>query len=416
MEEHIPLSERKQLCARIVYLDATEPLAREAKARHPEDFAYLQDRFFSMIDRNVDQPSKTYPLDKFLRDSFARFDPTLNEPTVPKSLGDSIRTALESRVRQVDCAACSHKCSLTSICDDGAHDHQLVAGCGLCIRPLREMFDLAEAVARMYYEKYAKLETQYPKVIFSTHFKRDPKKLHDFPVDFYITGKTQYMRCGERVQIQLILTPKAFNLATYAATPYVMFHEFIAHAFTALYPEPPDSLKCSAQDHFGEGWMDFVALKVMQEVFDGVGPAASLRSRMPFLTQGIRQAETFHNARVDWTADNASKDSPYISLGADAAKYFFDLLKTRFNITKAEEQLEVFYRMSFEINLITDTDAARKDAFVTMIDELSHLPAVGERTANESLILDIIARYLQTKDINALLDRAIDFRESTPEF
>jgi hypothetical protein len=415
MQEHIPLSQRKLLSARIAYLDAMEPFARAAKGSARKAHEYLEKAFFDLVELNFDQPSTGYPLDRFLKDAATQFDSTLKGPGVPAPLGKRVGLALQNRIARINCDACSSRCSLSpNICDEGAHDHHLVAQGGLCIEPLKQMFSLALDVAKIYYERYTGLKPQYPSVVFSTHFKTDPKKLHDFPVALHATGRTQYLQCGSQVQVQLMLAPRAFDLATFAAIPYVMFHECVAHAFTGLYPAPPASLECSAQDQFGEGWMDFVTLKIMQEVFSGQGPAAPFSAKMPFRPDGIRTAETFHNARADWRASNASKDSPYISVGVDAANNFLNILNNRFRIRSPHEQLAILYCMSFEINLLTDPEMTKRTAFVTMMDELSTLPPKGKpHNARQSMILDIIRNYLRTGKINDLLEQAVNFKQAS---
>jgi hypothetical protein len=431
----IPLGKRKELCGRLLFFDVALPLREKfIKSRGLAVLDSFQKTLFGVLESESGTSANSEPLDKFLQERIARFSNFL--PLFSGShgrLSEELLIALKGAAADLSCQNCSQR---SRVCDAGIDDYdlELVARRGLCITSLRQLFETANDGAKTYCSTYGTLypHKEPPQVTFSTAFYLTRSILHSVPVDYQVGGLTTYAKALAQVELGLVVNK--FDLQTYHAVPYVLFHECVAHALHSIFPTIVGREGKASYDPWGEGWMDWVAYQMMEDIVNQRGPAANLSINLPFQLDSIKAALEFHTARVSFERDETSATDPDSELGAgvsllffgvEAAKKVYYLLREIFKGDRelaglykdiglpGEEYRAAFYRLSFDLNMHQAFDDRKRLRFTMLINTgvpnvnkiMSPLQLEKER-AKKGLfnsIEAILDEYVRTSDIQFLL-------------
>lgn len=417
---HIPLSQRKTLCGRLIYFDTAPPHENDFIAEGAADtFALFRDELFQSLAKEV-KADKTNagrqkkPLDQALKDAFKRFKNTVSAQELLEEkpqLTGPLLASIEKKVSGVSCAGCSPG----KICDgaDIGHDSGIVAAAGRCIEPLKQMFDVASEAAYIY---YSTLSTVFPGVrpdiVFSTRLLGGPGG--GLPAQWVVDGVTTFHdeRARAVALAQLKLHPPQFDLDNYKAVLYVLFHECIAHCYHAIAPGHAGRKTTRRYEHFAEGWMDWVSLKVLEQVLSGTGPARALRSKIK-PTNVYAVASTFHEDRLKFEPedyDGTEGEPGHLKYGASVAQAVYNFIQEQYNrgIFKPRKAFaNAFFSLSFDLNMSNGFTDSLRDKFIPFMNKLvypreyyENVPGLyRKRVAAEELIKD----YLRTRDTDLLL-------------
>jgi hypothetical protein len=409
IQGHIPLVKKKVLAARLVQIEASLPLEREFREKRAgTEYEELDYELPNYWNKTQAEPLKhnSVPLDVSVSELISRLDASARtklEGDFPELLTD-LQTAIKRRASHISCERCSplHP----RICDGGGDDDEITSRGGVCIAPLKKMFDLALLVSRAYYTHYGTLlnEDTAPEVVFSTH--PSPSKPHDLPVDYFINGAVWYEDQPDRnrSRVEFILPAELFDRPTYLSALYIPFHECIAHAFHALTPKVERRKEANPDNRFEEGWMDWVASQVLRETIDREGLAATLQYDLPHSHKRRDETQFFHLARVKTHQFNnrrkrveggsVSEHAYQRQTGKNAAIKLFTLLRN--HPKDCPDHWERFLQISFDLNMMSDFADVSED-FVTVIDFLEEDQELDDK------IGDTILKYLKTNDIHELI-------------
>lgn len=384
----IPLRKRKELCGRLLFFDIAQPLREEfVKNRALPVLDSFQKTLFGVLESESGKSFNSEPLDRFLQERIARFNNFL--PLFSgrhAQLSKELLRALTRGAAGLSCRNCSQS---TRVCDAGIDDYdlRLLAERGFCITSLRQMFDTAYEGAKEYCSFYGTLfpQEEPPTVTFSTAFYPTRADLHTVPVEYQVGGLTTYIKALAQVELGLVVNK--FDLETYQAVPFVLFHECVAHALHSIFPTIVGRERKASYDPWGEGWMDWVAYQMMDDIINQRGPAATLSVKLPFQLDSLNAALQFHTARVDFERDESSATEPeadelagvsLLFFGAEAAKKVYYLLREIFKSnddlsslykdisTPGEEYRAAFYRLSFDLNMHRDFDDRKRLRLATL--------------------------------------------------
>lgn len=420
MAPHIPLSQRKALCGRLTYYDVFRnyelELYDDNAAAEAERF---RRRFFEQLDLESQTDSEQRKkeddlgeprqplkhLDVSLQTALDRFKQSLPTLLLDKNavLTQRLLPVLESRIAQISCEKCT---PFDRVCEgvSDAEDDEIVSARGLCIEQLRRMFELAHEVTLSYYATYATLfrRDAPPEVVFSTLQYKSEVGSHNSSVNRYGGGLTVFFTTVARAQVQLHLNVGKFDLDTYKSVPYLLFHECLAHAFHGIYPDPKKRTKTEPYDRFTEGWMDWVAYKILEEVVKGTGREGLRWQDEITLPDVFEVSTTLHAARSN--PANRVEGTSQVRLGVRAAQLtceFFATLSAKRVLEELDDWWGRFLQLSFDLNVLGEMDARKRNAFVGMMRHLEFTHEEDKlRYALDSLLID----YLRTGDIHTLVE------------
>lgn len=443
---HIDLLQRKTISALTTFYEAIYPFEMLFHAEGAEsEFDSLHQELRLRIAQELGR-TNGIPLDEFLKKLFGRMESVAKdtlEGSYP-NLFEKFDEALRGKVKEICCATCTtpKQESLVPltvahgkngeaapvamlVCDGSERDHQVVAQSGICIKPLREMFEAAVVATRQYYTAYGTLsqKVQLPKAYLRT--VPLPRKPHSFPVDYFVGGAVDFKQSTKAgwAEVELKIWVDEFDWKTYLAAPYVMFHECVAHIFHNVYPSANDRKTSTPSDEFAEGWMDFVAYMVMEEAIKGRGPASQVRSKLLFPEKQLDIGASFHKARtnpdlypsevkiqIGRKTPSPKAEARKRKKGIEAASKMLAFLKT---LTETDDLgREAFLRMSFDLNML-HKESTYFRTFVAQVN--SYLPSPDqlwnseeERVTKESVMHlepfpELIWKYLKDNDIQAFL-------------
>lgn len=407
-ESHIGLQRRKELCGRLFYFDTIQPYKENfSRCGAGPALDVLRNSLFNFISDELSDTTNDLSGDTFLRKLTSRFLRTA-EPELERhpQLFEVVKTALQKRGDEISCANCN---SLRS----GVGNEEVISSRGCCMSPLRQMFDIAHKTARIYYSKFAThSETILPEVVFSTRHSRDMSDLHDLPVPYAVTGGTQYCSLGEQswTEVYLKMCVEKFDYDSYMATPYILFHECIAHAFHGVIPSPLNRKPSEPEDEFAEGWMDFVAFKIMEEVMDKKGPAKHLSSKVNFTDEHYHRSFNLYFSRVDLNVSHPYKPSEHAihrKLGQSAANKVLHVLGRLPESYKNPWQ--AFLQMSLDLNMHQGFEQTQRHKFVALINNLAKPGEID--TPRHCEIVPIIRKYLKNQDAIGFIEDILGLKE-----
>lgn len=409
LEKHIPPNVRRELCARLIYFDSIQPL--KYKPRH-DDSSFdpravaaideLGNTLFNIIIQEELAVETSLANESFLSRVFSRLN-RVAEPQLeklPELLAD-LKSVLQEKVITVSCTNCNS-------CDSGATE-ALFGTTGCCMTSLRQMFNVASETAAKYYAEFATLRPRIlPSVIFCTQHVRERNNLHELPVPYAVTGSTK--ACADSQQhwseVRLKLCVPAFDLDSYMAIPYVLLHECIVHAYQDTFPTCEDRFASEPDDSFLEGWMDYVTLKIVQEVIAGQGPAADFGRSGLISQEHAARASVLYQSRIslDTAPHQPSQYAIYRKAGAEVADKVLNVLE---KLPKSRYQpWAALLKMSFDLNLSKSFTSTRRKHFIGV---LGNLVRRGKfETEKHREIVSLIYQYLDHGDATTLVTEVVN--------
>jgi hypothetical protein len=391
---HCTLSERKALCTRLTLLDAIGPHRTRLALANGAALAQLEGTVTNVTNYEVSAPHNETHLDTFVQAVYNDVKNVLR-PYAPSQELLGVLDECITRSQHLSCITCRPE----RICNGSPpeEDDIAVATTGTCIAQLKELFTAANRAASTYYTTYLPPDvTVIPHITFATI--NSTTIPHDIPAPYFVSGATTFADHGthRHSMVQLVLCVQHFDAGTYRAVLGVLFHELICHVFEQLQrnaprqPYPPD-------DPFGEGWMDHVALWILEQIAAGEGPAAA--STKPPSPRVMDVAREFHAKRHDDEDPNKSKYASLYALGIEAAEKvlrLFTLLPE-----SRDEPLQAVIRLSVALNVHTLTHAQRQ-ALITTLHHYTCGHGEAPLPRHTELVLPF-RNYLKTNNLDELL-------------
>ncbi len=395
-EEHVSLDFRKFLIAHVLYYKALQKYHLDVllEKNGGESLVAIEDLIHSASNLQLNAESDSIPLSTFLSDFVDGITPTTNyiySLNRNKKLNQLIDDYTES-TKKIRCS----ECHPNSICMGSEDDHWKVANDGACMQYFLDIFNTANIWAKELYQKHSNdFPDNLPGLVFSTYFCR--YKPHDIPIECFIGGATKYG--DHRSKIKLIFNNKQFSRNCFFAVPYVLLHECIAHAYSAILLNNGSEYCTEPNDPFDEGWMDFCAFTILNNSKKSHWP----NSLKEFMNDYKKMGQKFHMSRSDYLNKNSSKFAIQIALGIRAAKKTFNYFK---QISDSDDEaLSYFFGFSFDFNI---GEFSREDrrSLVTMCD--NQLPESWDQplpSYYNSNVYEIFKNYQETKDIITFFHR-----------
>lgn len=412
---HIPLPQRKSLCGRLAYfqtfLESEVEILSGGDASSAERLqTYLFEQFnidtVNDLDQKIREPGvPLIPLDEALRSSVENVKASLKPLRLD---GDAIITSrvlpvLEAKVAEISCAKCASSHS-GKICDgvNDAADDLIVSDAGLCISSLKQLFNVAYEAALAYYSNFGAFfpQTTSPEVKFSTSYSSFQLSSHYSMTDSLVGAVTNFLPPLMIPRVQLQLTVSRLDLETYKRILYLLFHECIAHAFHGIHPDPKKRTGTEPYDSFAEGWMDFVSYKIFEEVVKGTGFAGRRWDTTIKIPDVFEVASELHRKRATLSGRAGTAQ---IRLGVMVAALTLNFIKDYYEqgfLDPFDGYWAAFYRLSFDLNLLSDISAEKRNAFVNCVRQL------GFENDNRNDARLLLVQYLRTGDIYQLVHDA----------
>lgn len=392
----LTLRQRKTLCARTIILD----WLKRYEVQFAVDRGGIElDGIVSDLLDLANQPmspseaaTREFQRDNFRLDQFLSVlsESIRNHASTPNvSRREGLRGLLEranEELAGINCARCSQH-----ICNGTSADNSAVYQPGACIREYREIFEscLAET-HRLYRENCpAFAPMQLPEAFLSTQYYQEP---HEFSVCKSVGGTTKYQDANRPTSLVVLrMRVDDLDLKSHDAVAYILFHECICHVFQGLRGRAGPRLETHPDDIFAEGWMDWVAVRVLEEIV----------LRQAWHNDYLNTGVDFHRARssFDNVSPSVKRSRIPVRLGADTAERFYRLLHRLFG----GEALAIFLRISLSMNLEADINEQRK-AFVWQLSS-SLTPKRGvEDLQAQGRIGEMVRNYISQNDLRVLLN------------
>jgi len=382
---HVPLNGRKALAARVAFETAVHRARKQLK--HEADVKALNAarRLLDAKSCNVIESGQNdESLTSFLNRLVAAFQDERG-----LALVKTIAAKFEEECAQRRCEACQggHFCDGTTR-DDGAVDKG-----GLCIREIKQLFLIAQRLARNLYLRHCPelSEAMLPEVTFAT---APATSRNDFFGGIYAVGGVTGWRNESQLReptIGLVVHPASFDWPSYLATLYVLCHEWVCHAYQSLLIDTQPMIH-EPSDAFCEGWMDVLAYHALRRWMRSPDPEMDVpypAAATSFLEEALR----YHSARV-----SQSSSLDYAGLrraeGKEAVENLAWYIEAR---TDAETSWRLVMRLSTSINVRTGPSIRRND-FVSAVAAGCPGPHCTEAASTNPLICRAIDEYIKTED------------------
>ncbi len=392
--DHLSLNWRKVLSGRIAIFTATA--RRKADVWVVDEntvkaYKLLEDHLLlraGRLESSPDNVTLSAALATIISDLDTNAVTSQTHPLFDRTIED-----ITQNLRGIACRACIPQ----PACN---YDAQIVARHGDCIRFFLECMQLAEEEAVAWYEKYlpGSLQTR-PKIYLSTEYYNDDQPDSN-RVAKYISGRTDFPDISENLSdIQLLLDVPKFDIKSYHATLYILFHEMICHAFQGLRTARANQERSTREiDAFSEGWMDWVTYLIFTEALqDGGWSDVNVADVVRDFSKDIRDiTNQYRNERQDFLRreDPSSRTRAFFYIGEEVAQEYHRFLQSR--SPSGEEADEIFYRISFDWNL--DGGSQERQDFVTRVRQ-----ALKFKDGSISELETSLDRYLESGNIRDLI-------------
>jgi hypothetical protein len=328
-----------------------------------------------------------------------------------QSVLDKTVSDVQRQMGSVCCAQCAGPGSPICQGENVDADSVIVEKGGQCILPLKETFHVAAEIARAYYRRFAKKQFQNVPAKILFHTKEEGGKPHQFDlslVPFQVSGVTEFEVTATKwvTIVSLVLWVEEFDWDTYLACPYVFLHELICHAFKR--PFPQSARESKQPDIFAEGWMDWVALLILEKEYPNLAswwqsvakaqknstkkPAFPLRDRGQ-----VKVARMYHEGRLNCDHENAPPVCVDWQRGKEAAEKLRDLMQVL-----VDDYVEAFFEFSLRFNLLPLPWEDVEKFIRILIDNLPYAGEEPQDRAKFQRIFESVRKYLKKRNLSAI--------------
>lgn len=216
------------------------------------------------------------------------------------------------------CATCSVSVWASAICqwspDSVDSDEITLASKGACLRPLRDLF--YECQVFLVNVTFA-CGLEPTKSVHAVGVNSGRASAFNNTTELAIAGKVTEESSGYR-EVRIDFFPKAFDLGDYLALPYVILHEFAAHAICGVGLRAADATRSVS---FHDGWMDRIVVWLLQQ-------KSAAFEKFPALgwSEFSERARVVHAKRNDAFKVNRSVEVANYLAGCVALEVFSDLM------------------------------------------------------------------------------------------
>ncbi|QBR03677.1 hypothetical protein [Paraburkholderia pallida] len=262
------------------------------------------------------------------------------------------RNAVVGAAGEIACAKC---CTAERACRGGkdfAHDAETVDDHGLCIKPIKLLFEDAKTITEYAYE-YAG-GRDLTTVRLSTQLLADSAK---GPARQFAVGGSFRVR-GEP-GVTLFVDAREYSLLSFLASLYVFVHELFSHAKCGVATGTEFSL---ISVEFSEGWMDWLAAHLFRYISEDC----------PIVSEGLRWSDVvavasdYHRARV--RPDTGQIENIKNRVGARAAESLYFMFRGVSPEMGQERAFWLTAQFSMGVNVSSVGDEKRA-SLVTRIGE-----------------------------------------------
>ena len=253
------------------------------------------------------------------------------------------RNALVVAAGEVACAKC---CATERVCRGGkdfAHDSETVEDHGLCIKPIKQLFEDAKTLTESAYE-YAggrDLATVRLSTKLLADGARGPAR------DFAVGGS---FRDRGAPEVTLFVDAREYSVQSFLASLYVFVHELFSHAKCGV-ATGTDFSPISVE--FSEGWMDWLAANLFRYISE---KCMVVSDRLPW-SEVAAVALDYHRARV--RPDTGRIENIKNRVGAHAAESLYFMFR---GVSPEMGQAGAFWltaQFSMGVNVSSVTDEKR---------------------------------------------------------
>jgi hypothetical protein len=338
--------------------------------------------------------------DKFnsIADFFAQFT-----ASAASSNANKFRTALQIDLQNPACNGCVQSpCQWNEA--SRVVDDQNLRNVGNCIAPLKEMFDFATDISSEIYAQLAHNNSCPSEMIFSTtHMHKRNSELdlaisastHEISIDQ--NGKFQ-----RKVKISFYLNE--FWLGDYLACLYAVFHEVFVHGWCGI---DIGSETSTQSEDFHDGWMDMIAVHILDQVLTGLQPSSSLPIISAHSELFNNRTKEINSFRMDIYRRSRLQNIWNWTSGATAANTFRQIFAKAIGSNKEANQL--FLSFSLGLNSSCASDALRHK-LITNINccyTRNNDKSRGKALADKPDVIDYIVDYASTKDAMKLAENIV---------
>lgn len=273
----------------------------------------------------------------------------------------------------------------------------------MCLSPLRAIYDFCRLISEQAYRDLAGVR---PVNDVCIHFQTSRARSKNDQTGLAVGGSVGDLQAGHRY-VRLSFEPEEFGLGDYLSLPYVLVHEFVAHGHCGV------ALKGTGYGDsrsFHDGWMDRVALKVLQW-FIVASNDGSVVPRYP--TEFLERALSAHGTRRDSFAKNSTDEAEQYADGFRAMTIFAELTATALAAASdgtheySEGEVDrVVLIASLRLNASLADHMDRRDLVMAL---LANFDLMDEKLRREAYLgprgvraLGVVAQYFGDLDVVAM--------------
>ena len=240
-------------------------------------------------------------------------------PTTGTPLSDEAARSFDDICSQRICTSCAQQRG-TSACtwseSTQAGDIVSVGSGGLCLDPVRELFESCRSIAESAYRKHATRDV--PVTLTSGHALQRTGHL-----GLHVKGQTREAQEPGKREVDVTFAVANIWIDDYLALPYILAHECIAHVWCGVDLNAEDSFKSVA---FHEGWMDKVARNILDQHCQRPPDASVPNVIVEYGSEFARVTNRVHAQRYDTTHPEAPIDVAEWIAGTRALRSFEGLM------------------------------------------------------------------------------------------
>lgn len=345
-------------------------------------------------------PKNTSPNKPLLEESFLSIAGLLDEfPTSfsnHSQIAPKLMNSLQLSLQQQTCSACVSQSPCQWIATSRITDNENLNSSGLCISPLKEMFDYATEVSRTVYNSACPAKISWS----TSHMNQRNKELNTAIAA--ITREVNVRQQGifdRNVSMSFYLDD--FDIGDYLACLYAIFHEVFVHGWCGI---SIDSQTSTDSEDFHDGWMDCIAVDILQDYLEN--PKFTFQhidAYNNYFSGRTREVNTYR--MTGFRQPRTPSIWKWLN-GAQAAGTLRHIFGTALGCTQKANAHQLFLCFSLELNRSKVSDAIRHN----LVDKINMLYSDSRKIngiraqglLEKPKVVDYILSFAKTKNAEAL--------------